>query len=178
MKDEKIIIKGKADIYIIKYIIYLITFISIFFAFLKYKDFVLYVISYIIIAALICWILKNTMGKSEIYVTNQRVYGKSVFGFRVDIPVDSITSVSLLSIIDLIRVSSSSSTIAFMFMPNSKEIHREINKLILNRTRKNKKDNSEKIITNADEIKKYKELLDDGAITKEEYEKKKKELLK
>ena len=32
-------------------------------------------------------------------------------------------------------------------------------------------------ISNADELKKYKELLDSGAITQEEYDKKKKELL-
>ncbi len=36
---------------------------------------------------------------------------------------------------------------------------------------------NEKSSTKADELKKYKELLDMGAITPEEYEKKKKELL-
>ncbi len=177
MKNEKIIIKGKVDIYIIRYIIYLITFLYIFFAFFKSENFLLDAIAYILIALVIILFFKYTIGKCEIYVTNKRVYGKSAFGFRVDIPLDSITSVSLLSVLDLIRVSSSSGAIKFIFITNSKEIHSEINNLIFKRTRNNKKTDEEKNISIVDEIKKYKELLDSGAITKAEYEAKKKQLL-
>lgn len=58
------------------------------------------------------------------------------------------------------------------------QIHAEISKLINNR-QMNKKEQTTIInnSSNAEEIQKYKDLLDNGTITKEEFEAKKKQLL-
>lgn len=113
---------------------------------------------------------------STITITNKRAYGKTLFGSRVDIPVDSISAVGMVGIVHGITVSSSSGTISFPYISNYKEIHSTLSEIIINRqeTYNSKTSNS---LSTIDEIKKYKELLDNGAITQEEYEKKKKDLL-
>ena len=60
-------------------------------------------------------------------------------------------------------------------------MHNEISKMLIER-QQIKKDLSEYKVENniseADELRKYKALLDDGIITQEDFEKKKKQLLK
>lgn len=114
----------------------------------------------------------------NITVTNIRVYGKAFFK-RVDIPIDSISAVGIIDIMQGISVSSSSGRIAFFYIKNYKEIHSEISKLILNRYENNREQisNVSKTTDKTEEIRNYKKLLDDGIITKEDFEKKKNELL-
>ena len=73
-------------------------------------------------------------------------------------------------------IASSSGKIVFRCVENNEEIMDGISNLIT--TKKQMQTVIEKTGSNADELKKYKELLDMGAITSEEYEVKKKELLK
>ena len=114
----------------------------------------------------------------NITVTNIRVYGKAFFK-RVDIPVDSISAVGMIDIIQGISVASSSGRIAFFYIKNYKEIHSEISQLILNRHENNREQalNMSEPTEKTEEIRNYKKLLDDGIITQEEYDKKKKQLL-
>lgn len=125
------------------------------------------------VVSLIIYFMYN---KIEINVTTKRVYGIAPFNKRVDLPLDMISAVSTC-IFKGIAVSTSSGVIRFRFIKNNFEIHSEISKLLNNRQDTNgfKKPSN---TSAADEIKKYKELLDNGAITQEEYDKKKKELLK
>jgi len=110
----------------------------------------------------------------QLTITDKRVCGKSTFGRRVDLPVDSISSISKNLLLG-ITVSTSSGKINWFMISNKEKVYGVLEKLIISRQ---KKDNKRKINNSAaDELKKYKELLDDGAITKEEYNKKKKELL-
>ena len=104
-------------------------------------------------------------------VTDKRINGKALFGNEVDIPIDSVSAVSKIKIFNGISISSSSGLIKFLYLANINDLYKEISNLILNR---NNKMNS---ISDAEELKKYKELLDSGAITKEEYEIKKKQML-
>lgn len=122
----------------------------------------------------------------ELVVTNKRVYGKTIFGKRVDLPIDSISSVGMC-MFNGVFIATSSGKIKFLLMKNQKELHNAISNLIINRQDKNSNniengiinnDNVNNNYSNADELKKYKELFDSGAITEEEYNKKKKELLK
>lgn len=119
--------------------------------------------------------------RTNICVTNMRVYGKAFWGKRVDLPLDSISAVAI-GFGHSIIVSTSSGKIAFSEIDNRSEIYEEINKLLMERQHnshamKAPTINQESHQSNADEIKKYKELLDSGIITQEEFDAKKKQLL-
>lgn len=109
----------------------------------------------------------------EILVTDKRISGIAIFGNRVDIPMDSVTAIGVVGWLKEITVSSPSGLIKFFYIANYNEIHKEISNLILRRT-SNKKSST---LSEADELKKFKELLDSGAITQKEFDKKKKDLL-
>lgn len=118
--------------------------------------------------------------KMEITVTDKRVYGKSGFGKRVDLPLDSISAVATGAFKGL-AVASSSGKIKFMGIKNRDEIHEIISDLLLKRQSKPvvapTTIKQEVQQSSADELKKFKELLDSGIITQEEFEAKKKQLL-
>lgn len=120
------------------------------------------------------------LNSQELTVTDRRVYGKAAFGNRVDLPIDSISAVST-SVLKGLAVGTSSGKISFNLIKNQAEIHALISKLLMERQKEEK--TKTKIVsqqpnsTNADEIKKYKELLDSGTITQEEFDAKKKQLL-
>ena len=111
-------------------------------------------------------------------MTDKRVYGKAMFGRRVDLPVDLISAVGT-SFLMGVSVSTSSGSIRFLGVQNKDDIHSEISKLLL--LRQEKKSDAATVAevpqSGADELKKYKELLEIGAITQEEFDAKKKQLL-
>ena len=118
----------------------------------------------------------------SITVTNKRVYGQTAFGKRVDLPFDSVSSVGT-SALKGIAVGTSSGKISFKLIKNQSEIHDVISKLLAER-QTTEKNTSEPTVTqtvvessSADEIKKFKELLDMGVISQEEFDEKKKQLL-
>lgn len=111
--------------------------------------------------------------KMELIVTNKRIYGKTIFGKQIDLPLDSISSVAK-GIFDSISIATSSGRILFLYISNREDIYTVITKIIVERQNNNRNFVAK---SEADELKKYKDLLDSGAITQNEYEKKKKELL-
>lgn len=117
----------------------------------------------------------------KIVVTDKRVYGVSSFGKHVDLPFDSVSAVGT-SWLKGIAVGTSSGKINFLGISNRDEVYEEIKKLLSNRQSKEVKATTP--ITNitqeqssADELKKFKDLLDSGIITQEEFDAKKKQLL-
>jgi len=117
--------------------------------------------------------------KVELTVTNKRIFGKSSFGKRVDIPVDSISAVGT-GLFSSIAVTSSSGAIKFGMIKNLEEVHKAISDLIIARQEKTVSTTTIKQEipqSNADELKKFKELLDSGIISQEEFDAKKKQLL-
>lgn len=117
---------------------------------------------------------------SQICITDKRVYGKTLLGKRVDLPLDSISSVGLTNpLLQGLSVSSNSGNISFYLISNRNKAHEILSKLIIERQEKPKKTvvMQETVQSSADEIKKFKELLDMGVITEEEFNAKKKELL-
>ena len=113
-------------------------------------------------------------------VTNKRVYGVTKWGKRVDLPLNQISAVST-SWLKGIAVGTSSGRIVFKAIENYIDVHKEITNLmavkqdihvIPSATIKQEIPQS-----NADELKKFKELLDMGVITQEEFDAKKKQLL-
>lgn len=119
--------------------------------------------------------------KVAITVSDKRVYGTGIWGKRVDLPLDLISAVST-SNFKGITVSSSSGAIAFKLIENYRDIHQAISDLLIERQQKVaisevpviKQELQQSV---ADELKKYKELLDSGIITEEEFNAKKKQLL-
>ena len=126
----------------------------------------------------IALVLYFSSSKVCLTVTDKRVYGTAIFGKRVDLPLDMVSAIST-SFLKGIGVSTSSGVIKFWLIKNNEEIHKTISELLLKRQDKKVETVKEEVKTSdADELKKYKELLDDGAITQEEYDAKKKEILK
>ena len=98
----------------------------------------------------------------------------------MDLPIDSVSAIATSALLNVISVATSAGKIKFYLISNYSKIHHELSILVSAR----QKENSTANVTNqtktesvADEIKKYKDLLDSGAITEEEYNTKKKELL-
>ena len=116
----------------------------------------------------------------ELTITDKRIYGTIAFGKRVDLPVDSVSATATITLFKGISVSTSSGSISFLVIKNSNEIYEVINKLIIERQNQKPSSVLQTIETKSDEadqIKKYKDLLDSGVITQEEFDAKKKQLL-
>lgn len=116
----------------------------------------------------------------ELTITDKRVYGKVAFGKRVDLPVDSVSATSTISLFKGVSVSTSSGKISFLAIKNANEVYEVINNLLVNRQKEKTQNMGTTVIQNSDEadkLKKYKDLLDSGVITQDEFEAKKKQLL-
>lgn len=120
-------------------------------------------------------------GRGEITVTDKRVYGKASFGKRVDLPLDMISVVGV-SAFKGVHVATASGRITFYLCQNRDEVFGAISKLLVGRQEKATSPIQTTITqevppSNADELKKFKELLDGGVISQEEFDAKKKQLL-
>lgn len=113
----------------------------------------------------------------ELTVTDKRIFG-TIHKKRVDLPIDSVSAVSI-GAFRSISIATSSGKISFSAIKNHNEIHKVVSDLLVKR--QSKLDVAPTVSTpvasNADELKKYKELLDMGVISNEEFEAKKKQLL-
>ncbi len=116
----------------------------------------------------------------ELTVTDKRVFGKVVFGRRVDLPIDSVSATATSSLLKGISISTSSGRISFLYIKNADEIYTVLNNLLIERQQQKVNTITTETVYNTDEteqLKKYKELLDSGIITQEEFNEKKKQLL-
>ena len=102
-----------------------------------------------------------------------------IFKSTVELPIDSISAISKTSIFtEGIAVATSSGRITCFYIDNRDKVYEELNDLI--NKRQSTPSNMTVVkqdISNADELKKYKDLLDSGIITQEEFDAKKKQLL-
>ena len=134
-----------------------------------------------VVFIIIAFLVYRSYSKVELTVTDKRVYGLAKFGKRVDLPLDSISAVGT-SAMKGIDVTTASGAIKFKFIKNRDEIHSAISKLLVDRQGKERPVTTTTIKqeipqSNADELKKYKDLLDSGIITQDEFDAKKKQLL-
>ena len=118
----------------------------------------------------------------ELTVTNRRVYGTVAWGKRVDLPIDSVSATATASKVKGITVSTGSGKISFLAIKNANNIYQVINHLLIERQRSQANATTTVVATTlpsdeVDQLKKYKGLLDDGVITQEEFDAKKKQLL-
>ena len=132
-----------------------------------------------VVFAIIAFVVYRAYSQIELTVTDKRVFGCATFGKRVDLPLDAISAVGTSSMKG-IDVTTASGAIKFKFIMNRDELHNEISKLLIERQNKpiaSTTIKQEIPQSNADELKKFKELLDAGVITQEEFDAKKKQLL-
>ena len=132
-----------------------------------------------VILVIVGIVVKKLAKKCTITVAEDRIYGITAFRKQVDLPMDSISAISK-SAFNGIAVATSSGSIKFIAIKNHKEIYDCI--LGLLKMRQNKATTIPNVKqeipqSNADELKKFKELLDSGVITQEEFDAKKKQLL-
>lgn len=129
-----------------------------------------------IIFTIVVSIVIFALSSCKMVVTDKRVYGKATFGQRVDLPLDMISAAST-GLFKSVGVSTASGRITFWILGNQNELYSAITTLLLERQQSKIHNSHETITSYADELKKYKELLDDGVITQDEFDAKKNRLL-
>ena len=114
----------------------------------------------------------------ELYATETKIIGKTLLGKRVDLPIAHISAIGM-GWGKRITVTSASGHITFFGVLNQKEINETLTALIKEKEQKNYEKST--VITqsqsNAEELAKFKDLLDAGIISQEEFDAKKKQLL-
>ena len=182
--EETIIIKGKFNYSVIFVLIFLTMGLLFLPSLLKnavsksvYDTIVMYgLILFFVLAIAILVFCFNAM-KTNLTITNKRIVGTASHGRRVDLPVDSVSSIGASSFSG-ITIASPSGRISFLFLGNRDEVYQVVSELLANRkTMPVPIIYQEKDTSNADELRKYKKLLDDGVISQEEFDAKKKQLL-
>ena len=121
--------------------------------------------------------LMKVQEKVSLTVTPSRVYGRTLFS-EVSLPMDSITMTNKNGIRNL-RIESPSENVVFSFGNKQArdEVYDAINRQIAERQNNKGSVTVVNNASNADELKKYKDLLDAGIITQEEFDAKKRQLL-
>lgn len=110
-------------------------------------------------------------------ITNRRAIGKASFGKSVDLPINQISAIGL-GWFGRLSIATSSGRLHFWLVDNRQEVYSELSELIgkvqgeVSPLQGTQGSNS-----SADELKKFKDLLDSGVITQEEFDAKKKQLL-
>ena len=124
-------------------------------------------------------ILLIAMLQNRLVVSNVKISGKMKFRVTVDLPIDKISAVRISGLFSAISVSTSSGKSTFYLLSNYKEIYTAINDLLQQRQQMQFSQKNETVasVSQADELKKYKELLDAGIISQEEFDSKKKQIL-
>lgn len=130
--------------------------------------------------ALISLVIYLWLRSYELTVTDKRIYGRVAWGKRVDLPVDSVSAIATVSFLKGIAVSTSSGKISFRLIKNADDIYETINGLVIKRQQE--KTVSAPVVNEiktdeADKLLKFKNLLDQGIISQEEFDAKKKQLL-
>ena len=131
--------------------------------------------------AIIFSLIYLSVSRSNIIITNENISGRTFWGKKVVLPIHMVSSYSISKFFSVIAVSSASGFVKFPFIKNYEEIGSVLQKL-LNERQKNTETNKSLFINknnsnNLDDLKKLKELLDNGIISQEEFETKKKQLL-
>ena len=145
------------------------------------KMFKIFAIVYIILfpVAIVFWMISNGLKNQKLIVTENNIrgtYGK-LLKRNIDLPIDSINSIAVVKKSGIICISTSSLTIRFESIINAEEISDVINDLIRNRQKNQGTTTIIQSSSVADELSKYKALLDQGVLSQEEFDAKKRQLL-
>ena len=126
-----------------------------------------------VLVILVSVFLNAMMSKCAITLTERRIVGKSAFGKPADISINQISSISKGAFLS-ISVSVASKSFSFWCIENRDEVFNNLAYMIQTRRVSTP---TPQLAGRADELKKYKELLDIGAMTQEEFDAIKKQIL-
>ncbi len=136
-----------------------------------------------VIAIIVGLIIKFNTEKCEITVTNNRILGKLAHGKEVNIPLNQVTGLHSCSF-DGVSVASIGNVSDFHCIANHEEVMKAISFILANpqgmgaSTPQRSEASAVSSSTNeAEQLKRFKDLLDSGIITQEEFDAKKKEIL-
>ena len=124
-------------------------------------------------------LIASGLKNQKLVVTENNIrgtYGK-IFKRNIDLPLDLINSVEYIKKSGIVNIATSSQKIHFESLLNAEEISNVINQLLQNRQATRGTTTVVNSSSDADELAKFKKLLDDGIITQEEFDAKKKQLL-
>ena len=130
----------------------------------------------------ISWLIYFLMSRCRIVVTEKNITGITVFGKKVVLPLHMISAYSTSKFFSVISITTASGSMRFPCIENNEKIANVLQELLNKRQKKT--ETQEDVIpqtsssTNLDDLVKLKRLLDDGIITQEEFNAKKKEILK
>lgn len=113
----------------------------------------------------------------ELVITESTVSGKTIFAKRVDLPINQISAIGT-GMFSSIAIATSSGSINFYGIVNRDEMFRCLSELVKNRQNAAQSNVADNTSGNSlEELMKLKTLLDQGIITQEEFDAKKKQLL-
>lgn len=131
-----------------------------------------------IILLLLGFLYMELNKKSELFISSFKITGKTSYGKILDLPIAQISSVGMWKF-KRVTITTSSGIISFDGVKNQTEIFQCISDLLKKRqedtTVNTAKSSEEPDIL--EQLKNLKELLDNGIITQEEFELKKKQIL-
>ncbi len=81
--------------------------------------------------ALLCLLFHWLLITPSITITDKRIYGKSIFGKQLDLPLDKIASVGMVSTIKGISIATSAGTVRLSLVKNYAEMHNMLCNLIM-----------------------------------------------
>ena len=190
--EEKVLIKSKMDekargiFYVLMGVFFGIPVLN-FLSLLKEKEygsyythissFIMTCVAYVLgVITLIVFLVHR---KCEMTVTEKNVRGRALFGKEVVLPIYMISAYSTRSFMSTIAVATASGVTKFALIGNYVEIGNVLSKMINDRQDNTVKAETkvETSNTNMDDLVKLKNLLDQGIITEEEFQAKKKQLL-
>ncbi len=136
--------------------------------------------SFILVCGIL-YLIYLMISRSEVTITDKNVYGKTYWGKKVVLPLYMISAYSTSKFFSVLAVATSSGYIKFPCIENREQIAVVLQQLISERQLKTENQQNEKIVeenhNNLDDLIKLKSLLDNGIITQEEFDVKKKQIL-
>ena len=133
----------------------------------------------LLLTGIVVLIIFLVQRKCTITVTEKNVRGTALFGKEVVLPIYMISAYSTRSFMSTIAVATSSGLTKFALIGNYAEIGNVLSKMINDRQDNTIKTEIKTEVSNSnmDDLVKLKTLLDQGIITQEEFDAKKKQLL-
>ena len=137
-----------------------------------------YMIMLGVVALIVGIIMKTSTEKCEITVTNEAISGKLPHGKDVHIPLNQITAINRSSF-NGVSITSIGNVSNFHCIENREEVMKAISYLLANPQQSSMQPTQSASAngSEAEQLKRLKDLLDSGVLTQEEFDAKKKQIL-